>query len=219
MMNAPGLRYLRIRSWIALGVVALLVTGCAGSNYMQTDQGKGTVAGGFGGAAIGALVSHGNPWGALIGAAGGALAGDLAGSFMDNRNQDLAKELAPEIDVGQADVQLLPGNSLKVTMTGRTAFAPGSTVINPGFIPTLQKVARVISTYGKMTVGVIGHPDATGTKEEREKIANQRAEAVRVQLLGMGVKPVLVSASGNPNSNFMDGRVELILTPILAYGG
>ena len=219
-MNEPGLPYLRIRSWIALGVVAMMATGCAGSsNFMQTDQGKGAVAGGFGGAAIGALVSHGNPWGALIGAAGGALAGDLAGSYMDSRNQDLAKELAPEINAGQANVQLLPGKSLQVTMTGRTAFAPGSTVMNPGFIPTLQKVGGVVGTYGKMTVGVIGHPDDTGTRAERERLANQRAEAVRIQLLGMGVKPVLVSASGNPNSNYLDGRVELILTPILAYGG
>jgi len=186
---------------------------------MQTDQGKGAVAGGVGGAAIGALVSDGNPWGALIGAAGGALVGDLAGSYVDARKQDLAKVLAPEIDAGLANVQLLPGNSLQVSMTGRTAFSPGSAVINTGFLPTLQKVASVVRTYGKMSVGVIGHPDAVGTREEREKLADQRAEAVRVQLLGMGVRPALVSASGNPNSKFLDGRVELVLTPIVAYGG
>jgi len=49
----------------------------------------------------------------------------------------------------------------------------------------LQKVAGVVGTYGKMTVGVIVHPDDTGTWQEREKLANRRAEAVRVQLLGL----------------------------------
>jgi outer membrane protein OmpA-like peptidoglycan-associated protein len=203
--------------WVALSVIAVMTTGCASSNMMQTDQGKGAIAGGIGGGAIGALVSDGSPWGALIGAAGGALVGDLAGSYMDSRKQDLTKVLAPEINAGLASVQLLPGNSLEVTMTGETAFPPGSAVINAAFLPTLQKVASVVSTYGKMSVAVIGHPDATGAREEREKLADQRAEAVRVQLLGMGVRPALVSASGNPNSKYLDGRVELILTPIVRY--
>jgi outer membrane protein OmpA-like peptidoglycan-associated protein len=101
-------------------------------------------------------------------------------------------------------------------MTQQTAFAPQSAVINPGFLPTLQKIASVVSTYGKMSIGVIGHPDRQGTYGERERLADQRAEAVRVQLLGMGVPPVLVTATGNPNSQYMDGRVELILTPIVS---
>ena len=101
-------------------------------------------------------------------------------------------------------------------MTQQTAFAPQSAVINPGFLPTLQKIAGVVSTYGKMSIGVIGHPDRQGTHGERQRLADQRAEAVRIQLLGMGVPPVLVTATGNPNSQYMDGRVELILTPIVS---
>jgi outer membrane protein, adhesin transport system len=91
-------------------------------------------------------------------------------------------------------VEVLPGSSLQVTMTGQTAFAPGSSVINPNFVPTLQKIASVVSTYGKMTITVIGHPDAGGSVSEQQWLAYQRAEAVRVQLIAMGVKPILVSA-------------------------
>jgi outer membrane protein OmpA-like peptidoglycan-associated protein len=58
----------------------------------------------------------------------------------------------------------------------------------------------VVSTYGKMSIGVIGHPDGMGSYGERQMLANQRAEAVRVQLLGIGVPSVLVTATGNPNS-------------------
>ncbi len=120
----------------------------------------------------------------MIGAAGGALTGALAGHFMDDRKKDLEKALAPQINAGEASVQILPDNGLLVTETGITAFAPGSAVINSGFIPTLQTIANVVKTYGKTTIAVIGHPDKTGTQEERETLANQRAEAVGTCFLG-----------------------------------
>jgi hypothetical protein len=31
----------------------------------------------------------------------------------------------------------------------------------------------------------------------------------------MGVPPILVSASGNPNSTFEDGRAELMIYPVV----
>ena len=201
-------------------MVFFMLAGCAGNGVIQTDTGKGAVVGGAAGAGIGALIYHSNPWaGAIIGAAGGALTGALVGDYMDKRKQDLAKELAPEINAGQAEVQVLPGNALKVTMTGKSAFAPGSAVVNPEFLPTLQKVGNVVKTYGKMTVHVIGHPDAKGTRAEREKLADQRAEAVRLQLLGMGVKPALVTAAGHTGEKELDGRVDLILNPVVEQKG
>lgn len=223
MKTASGGSRLRGKGWIALLlVIPVLAAGCAGNgtNVMQTDTGKGAVLGGLGGAGIGALIYHSNPWaGALIGAAGGALVGGLVGDYMDKRKQDLTKELAPEINAGQAEVQVLPGNSLKVTMTGKSAFAPGSAVLNPDFLPTLQKIGGVVKTYGKMTIHVIGHPDAGGTYASREKLADQRAEAVRLQLLGMGVKPALVTAAGHTGEKELDGRVDLILDPVVEQKG
>jgi outer membrane protein OmpA-like peptidoglycan-associated protein len=214
MIGLSGFKGRRLLTAIVL--VTFAVAGCAANGGM-TDTGKGAVLGGGGGAALGAILDAGNPLaGAIIGAAGGALVGAAVGHYMDNRKQDLEKTLAPEINAGQAQVQILKDNSLLVSMTQQTAFAPQSAVINPGFLPTLQKIASVVSTYGKMSIGVIGHPDRQGTYGERERLADQRAEAVRVQLLGMGVPPVLVTATGNPNSQYMDGRVELILTPLVS---
>jgi outer membrane lipoprotein SlyB len=188
MIGFSGLKCRRFL--IVLVLVAFIVAGCAANGGM-TDTGKGAVLGGGGGAAIGAILDAGNPLaGAIIGAAGGALVGAAVGHYMDNRKQDLEKTLAPEINAGQAQVQILKDNSLLVSMTQQTAFAPQS--------------------------AVIGHPDRQGTYGERERLADQRAEAVRVQLLGMGVPPVLVTATGNPNSQYMDGRVELILTPLVS---
>jgi outer membrane protein OmpA-like peptidoglycan-associated protein len=184
----------------------------------KTDTGSGALLGAGGGALIGALVDRGNPAaGALIGAAGGALAGGVAGHFMDERKQNLEKDLAAEINAGQITVQLLPGKALQVTMTPSTAFAPGSSVINPAFIPTLQKIANVVSHYGKMTITVIGYPDNPSGSIQQASLAYQRAEAVRVQFIGMGVKPILVTATDYPASAVNDGRVQLILTPVSSH--
>jgi mannose/fructose-specific phosphotransferase system component IIA len=72
-------------------------------------------------------------------------------------------------------------------------------VVSRGVIPTLRTIANVVTTYGKTTTAVIGHPDATGATPERKALANQRAEAIRNMLLGMNVPPIL-NASFAPNS-------------------
>jgi outer membrane protein OmpA-like peptidoglycan-associated protein len=203
-------------------VAAALAAGCAGSGggtggVMGTDTGKGALFGGATGALIGGLVDHADPAvGILVGAAGGALAGGLIGDFMDKRKQNLSQVLAPQVNNGDVTIQLLQNNALLVNMTGRTRFAPGSAVINPEFLATLEKVASVARTYGKVTITVIGHPDPGGSYADRERLAGQRAEAIRVQLLGMGVPSILVSASGNPRSSWEDGRAELVIHPVVS---
>ncbi|MGA9479695.1 MAG: OmpA family protein, partial [Desulfobacterales bacterium] len=205
---------------VAVGVLILFAgAGCAtnGGLSTMTDTTKGGILGGAGGAAIGAIIDHANPWaGALIGAAGGALTGAVVGHFMDDRKKDLEKALAPQINAGEASVQILADNALLVTETGATAFAPGSAVVSQGFIPTLRTIANVVNTYGKTTIAVIGHPDPTGTEAERRALGNQRAEAIRTMLLGMGVSPALITASGNPNSKYMDGRAEVVIHPLIS---
>ncbi len=209
-----------VRSIGVATLAAVLAGGCASGSggfkqEMGTDTGKGVAIGAVGGAALGAIIDHADPWaGVLVGAASGALIGGVAGHFMDQRKQDLAKELQPQVNAGNAQVELLSGNAVMVSMTGNTRFAPGSAVISPAFLPTLQEVASVLKTYGKMTIAVIGHPDAGGTTAERQNLANQRAEAVRVQLLGMGVPSALIASSGTATSDYNDGRVVLMLHPI-----
>ncbi len=213
-----------VRKVIVGALAAALAGGCAsggsGSSsgaggFMQTDTGKGVAVGGVSGAAIGALIDHTDPWmGALMGAAGGALVGGLVGHHMDQQKQNLTKQLQPEINAGEASVQLTSGNAIMIDMTAKTKFNADSTNISPQFYSTLQKVANVVRTYGKMSIAVIGHPDAGGTTAERGTLANQRAEVVRSQLIAMGVPPALVVASGTAVSDYNDGRVVLMLHPI-----
>ena len=212
------------RAIAAAIVAATLVAGCAGnggtgggmSGVMGTDTGKGALFGGATGALIGGLVDHADPAvGILVGAAGGALTGGLIGHHMDQQKHNLAQVLQPEVNAGDASVQLLKNHGVLVNMTGNTRFAPGSAVVNPAFVSSLQKVASVARTYGKITITVIGHPDKGGTEAQRAQLSSQRAEAIRLQLIGMGVPSILVSASGNPRSTWEDGRAELVIHPVI----
>jgi outer membrane protein OmpA-like peptidoglycan-associated protein len=45
----------------------------------------------------------------------------------------------------------------------------------------LKEVASVVRTYGKMTVSIIGHPDAGGTEAERQTLANQRQHLLEAE--------------------------------------
>jgi outer membrane protein OmpA-like peptidoglycan-associated protein len=209
-------RYIKM---VAVGIMMLFgFAACSGGGGFSnmTDTEKGGILGGAGGAALGAIIYHGNPLaGAVIGAAAGVLGGAVAGHFMDERKQDLSKALAPQINAGEVTLQVLQGNVIMVTQTGETAFAPGSSVVKPDFVSTLQTIAHIMKTYGKMTVDIIGNPDSTGTKAERQALADQRAEAVRTMFLGMGVSSALVRSCGHPNSSHLDGRVELVISPVV----
>ena len=75
---------------VAVGIMMLFVfAACSGGGFSNmTDTEKGGILGGAGGAALGAIIYHGNPLaGALIGAAAGVLTGGLAGHFMDDRKK------------------------------------------------------------------------------------------------------------------------------------
>lgn len=201
-------------------LIAFVLAGCGGNGggfSDMTDTTKGAVVGGAGAAALGALIYQGNPLaGALIGAASGVLVGGIVGHFMDERKKDMEQALAPQINAGLVTVEVLPGHAVLIKTTRESAFEPGSSVLSQGVIPTLQTIAKVITTYGKTTVAVIGHPDAKGTITERKALATQRAEAARNTLIAMNVSPVLVTASGNTESQHLDGRLEIIVHPLVS---
>ena len=75
-----------------LHVLAIALAAAVFTAGCQTSQGTGTLVGGAGGAALGAIIGHQSGHGgegALIGAAAGAMAGAIVGDQVDdNRRQD-----------------------------------------------------------------------------------------------------------------------------------
>jgi outer membrane protein OmpA-like peptidoglycan-associated protein len=198
-------------------------TGIAGWENWQS----GALIGAGVGAAVGAAAYHRNrTQGALIGAVGGGLAGGAVGAYMDSQRKDLEKNLAKEIQSGQARVESLPNHVVRVTMTNQTAFDTNSSTIKPGFETTMNKIADVVVRYGKTSLTVVGHTDNVGSNDYNQKLSERRAHAVAQYLAGKRVDPLRLAVSGRGESqpiasNNSDSgrqqnrRVEIYVEPVV----
>jgi outer membrane protein OmpA-like peptidoglycan-associated protein len=194
-------------------------------NKTQTGAIIGTVSG----AALGAIINHRNRGkGALVGAVGGGLTGAGVGYYMDQQAKDLQKQLQPEIQRGDIRVEKRPGdNALLVSMTASTGFDTNSTSLKPGYLPTLNKISRVLNQYGKTTVTVIGHTDNVGTHAYNQTLSERRAQSVLNYFIVQNVNPVRLESYGKgeteprADNNTETGRqlnrrVELWILPVVA---
>jgi outer membrane protein OmpA-like peptidoglycan-associated protein len=222
---------MRKTSLIVMVPLVAALSGCATDPFPQaTDMQKGAVIGALGGAALGAVVDKNHRGrGALIGAVGGGVAGGLVGHYMDRQKQDLEKALSAERQSGAIDIDKLANNTLKVTMTGRTAFASDSTEIQPGFYSTMDKMASVMNKYGKTTLTIVGHTDNVGSPQHNRSLSERRAHAVERAFHQRGVTPERLSAYGRGEEEpratnateagrQQNRRVEILVEPVVAEG-
>ncbi|MDH4174216.1 MAG: OmpA family protein, partial [Betaproteobacteria bacterium] len=166
-------------------------------NRPMTRTESGALIGALGGAVVGAMAYKKNRTkGAVVGAVGGGLAGAAVGNYMDSQRRDLEKNLAPEIQSGQARVQKLSDQVVLVTMTSQTAFDSDSSAIKPGFHSTLDKLADVVVRYGKTTLTVVGHTDSTGSNTHNQKLSEERALAVAQFLESRRVDGMRLATAG-----------------------
>jgi outer membrane protein OmpA-like peptidoglycan-associated protein len=215
-----------MRKTIMVGLIAtFMMSGCSTWEGMS-DTSKGAMIGVLGGTVAGAAIGHGNRGrGALIGALGGGLAGTAVGYYMDSQAKDLHKVLAPEVNNGFIQVTKNADNTILVTMTANTSFDSSSSVVKPGFYPTLDKIAAVVKKYGKTTLAISGHTDSSGSNAINKPLSEHRARAVMNYFLGKSVIPERLSAVGlgasQPvaNNNTLVGktlnrRVEILIAPV-----
>ena len=212
-------------------VVVLSLGGCAsegGSGVAGWENWQsGALIGAGVGAAVGAVAYHRNRTaGALVGAVGGGLAGGAVGAYMDNQKRDLEKNLAKEIQAGEAKVERMPNDVVRVTMTSQTAFDTNSSNIKPGFETTMNKIADVVVRYGKTSLTVVGHTDNVGSNDYNQKLSERRAHAVAQYLEGKKVDPIRLGVSGKgeaqpiASNNSESGRqqnrrVEIYVEPVV----
>ena len=217
----------RIMVAVVAGSVALggCVMGERGAPL--TDSEKGALIGAAGGAVLGAVAYSGNrSKGALIGVIGGGLAGSAVGAYMDNQRRDLQKYLAPEINSGQARVERLANDVLRITMTSQTAFDTDSSDIKPAFHSTMDKVGEVLVRYGKTTLTIAGHTDNVGSTQYNQSLSERRAlsvaryleakhvNAMRLSTVGKG-ESVPAASNGTPAGRQANRRVEIYVQPVV----
>ena len=163
----------------------------------MTRTQSGAMIGAVGGAVVGAMAYKKNRTkGAVVGAVGGGLAGAAVGVYMDNQRRDLEKNLAPEIQAGQARVQKLSDQVVLVTMTSQTAFDTDSSAIKPGFHSTLDKLADVVVRYGKTTLTIVGHTDDLGSNAYNQRLSERRALSVAQYLESRRVNGMRLATAG-----------------------
>ena len=211
--------------------VSIAFAGCAD---MQRPSGRplesmetGVLVGAGVGAVLGAVAYHRNrSKGALIGAVGGGLAGAAVGSYMDSQKRDLEKNLGQEIQSGEARVEKMPNDVVRITMTSHTAFDTDSVNIKPAFHSTMDKLADVVVRYGKTTLTIIGHTDNVGSNQYNQKLSERRAVSVAQYFESRRVSPLrlatLGKGEGEPvaSNNTESGRsanrrVEIYVEPIV----
>ncbi|MEX1074198.1 MAG: OmpA family protein [Burkholderiales bacterium] len=188
-----------MRKAISATVAAgLLLGACANDpNRPMTRAESGALIGAVGGAVVGAMAYKKNRTkGAVVGAVGGGLAGAAVGNYMDSQRRDLEKNLAPEIQAGQARVQKLSDQVVLVTMTSQTAFDTDSAAIKAGFNSTLDKLADVVVRYGKTTLTVVGHTDNVGSNAYNQTLSERRALSVAQFLESRRVNGMRLATAG-----------------------
>ena len=220
-----------MKRYVVVVAASIAFAGCAD---MQRPSGRplesmetGVLVGAGVGAVLGAVAYHRNrSKGALIGAVGGGLAGAAVGSYMDSQKRDLEKNLGQEIQSGEARVEKLPNDVVRITMTSHTAFDTDSVNIKPAFHSTMDKLADVVVRYGKTTLTIVGHTDNVGTNQYNQKLSERRAVSVAQYFESRHVSPLrlatLGKGEGEPvaSNNTESGRsanrrVEIYVEPVV----
>jgi len=208
----------------SLLVLICVLVACASP---QTKTQKGGAYGAAGGAAAGAIIgqviggdTEGTLWGAAIGAAVGGLGGAGIGKMMDNQEKEMREALA----ASEAAAIRREGNLLALTFKGDVTFDTNSTVVKPGLISEIDRVAGVLTRYPETLIRIEGHTDSVGTEEYNKDLSFRRANSVRDLLVQRGVnisriQPVgfgetmPVASNATEVGRQLNRRVEIKIAP------
>lgn len=198
---------------VGVVVCCLFAAGCTTTPGKRTAIGAG--AGAVLGAGVGAVIGSrdGNIGrGILIGAGAGAVAGGVAGNILDRQAQDLA-EVAETRRTNEG---------ILVSLKGDILFDSGVSSLKGDAVNQLARIGDILAKYPEDRITVMGHTDSAGSADFNQRLSEQRANSVRVELLntmdsasigvvGMGESQPI--ASNNTSSGMaLNRRVELKIT-------
>jgi len=187
---------------VVLLSVTVFLAGCSSTKWAaQSNQTKGGVIGGTGGAAIGAglgaILAKKSGKGAIIGAAvGGAVgtgAGILIGKKMDKQQAELEKIEGAKVETVTDSNDL---QAIKVTFDSGILFATGKSNLSAVSKESLVKFANSLKSTPETDVKIYGHTDNTGSREINVKLSNERAESVAKYLIENGVSGDRLTTEG-----------------------
>lgn len=114
---------------------------------------------------------------------------------MDRAERDLRDAMAPAASQG-AVVERVSPDEVRVRMPSDITFDFNRADLKSQFLPRIFDLARTLSHYPRMSVGVVGHADAIGSDEYNRRLSERRAWSVSEALSQYGVPQGRISASG-----------------------
>jgi outer membrane protein OmpA-like peptidoglycan-associated protein len=182
----------RGRSPARTGLVLLLAVGltaCSGMSNRETGAVVGAAAGG----AIGGVVGNqtgSTAKGVLIGAVLGGAAGAIIGDQMDEKAEEMERELE------DAEVERV-GEGILITFDSGILFDFDSSVLLAEAKANLDEFARVLGDRADdYELLVAGHTDSVGSEAYNQGLSERRAGAAASYLMGLGIPPSRVKTVG-----------------------
>jgi outer membrane protein OmpA-like peptidoglycan-associated protein len=151
-----------------------------------------------------------------------------AQSAAESENQKASQLAASNARIAQMEEELKELNAKKtdhglVITLSDVLFDLNKTELKPRGMDSVQKLARFLNEYPERKVRIEGFTDSTGSTEYNQQLSENRANAVRDALAGMGVSSDRVETRGygeeNPvasnetsSGRQLNRRVEIILS-------
>jgi outer membrane protein OmpA-like peptidoglycan-associated protein len=88
-----------------------------------------------------------------------------------------------------------------ITTATPIPFAPNSATLDPAATPILQQISAAILQHPGTHIEVQGYTDSDGSEQGNLSTSQKRADAVRLQLVSMGVPSTQLSAKGYGEAN------------------
>lgn len=177
------------------------LAGCATGENKNTVKGAGI--GATAGAVLGGVLGHqqGNTEkGAVIGAVLGGAIGAHAGQRMDKQAKELEK-IAETKRTEQGLITKLKSDIL---------FETGEAKLKGQAQSNLTEMAAIMKKYPENVLTIKGFTDSTGSEKTNQMLSEERAAAVRNELVKNGIPSTVVSTVGLGESNpVADNKTEV----------
>lgn len=112
------------------------------------------------------------------------------------READLASQQVTSLTRQLENLQLRETESGVVVTLGDVLFSSGQTSLVDGGLSSLEEVVDLLQTEPDKKIRVEGHTDSSGEAEANQQLSQQRAVAVRLALIELGIAEDRITATG-----------------------
>lgn len=208
--------------FVGIFVLGMALTSCNSlKNANNTQKGAGIGAGA--GAILGGILGNnlgkgGNgALGAVIGGIVGGAAGGVIGNKMDNQARQIS-ETVPGANVERV------GEGIKLVLNENAIrFDTSKSTLTPTAKQNLDKLVLIFNEYPDTDIKIYGYTDSTGKVEFNKILSTQRAESVKIYLMGKGINEdrfgILgmgiedpIATNDTPEGRSQNRRVEFAIT-------